>query len=60
VLLFHPRRDRWEDHFRFDRETGEMHGRTSTGRATVTRLKINSAFLQLRARRQWTRLGLYP
>jgi hypothetical protein len=57
--LFHPRRDRWDDHFRFDSETGEVHGRTATGRATVSRLKINSRF-QLRARRQWTRLGLYP
>jgi HNH endonuclease len=59
VLLFHPRRDHWEDHFRFDGETGQVRGRTATGRGTVARLRMNSAF-QLRARRQWTRLGLYP
>jgi hypothetical protein len=59
VPLFNPRRDRWEDHFRFDRETSEVRGRTAIGRGTVARLKMNSAF-QLRARRQWTRLGLYP
>jgi hypothetical protein len=59
VPLFHPRRDLWEDHFRFDGETGEVQGQTATGRATVARLKMNSAF-QLRARRQWIRLGLYP
>jgi len=59
VPLFHPRRDLWEDHFRFDGETGEIRGLTATGRATVARLKMNSAF-QLRARRQWVRMGLYP
>jgi hypothetical protein len=59
VPLFHPRRDHWHDHFRFDPETGEVYGRTATGRVTVARLKMNSAF-QVRARRQWTRLGLYP
>jgi hypothetical protein len=59
VPLFHPRRDRWDEHFRFDRETGELRGLTAVGRATVARLKVNSAF-QLRARRHWTELGLYP
>jgi hypothetical protein len=59
VSLFHPRQDRWDDHFRFDGETGEILGLTATGRATAARLKMNSAF-QLRARRQWVRLGLYP
>lgn len=50
VDLFHPRRDRWTDHFRFDEGTGEINGITPTGRATVVRLQINSAF-QLRAPR---------
>jgi hypothetical protein len=59
VALFHPRRDRWDDHFRFDSETGEVQGLTATGRVTVARLKMNSAF-QLRARRQWIQLRLYP
>ncbi len=59
VPLFHPRRDRWEDHFRVDPETAEVHGLSATGRVTVARLKMNAAF-QLRARRQWMRLGLYP
>ena len=41
VLLFHPRRDRWEEHFA---TRGAMViGLTSTGRATVRLLKMNSA-----------------
>ena len=59
VPLFHPRRDHWNEHLRFDEETGHIQGRTATGRATVVRLRMNSAF-QLRARPQWTRLRLYP
>jgi hypothetical protein len=59
VPLFHPRRERWEEHFAFDAETGQVHGTTATGRATVTRLKMNSSF-QIRARQQWIRLGYYP
>ena len=59
VPLFHPRRDCWPDHFRFDSESGTIRGLTATGRATVTRLRLNSDF-QLRARRHWAQLGLYP
>ena len=37
--LFHPRRDRWDDHFEY---RGSMCvGTTPTGRATVRVLKIN-------------------
>ncbi len=59
VPLYHPRRDRWDEHFRFDPETGELQGLTAVGRATIARLKMNSAF-QLRARRHWAQMGLYP
>ena len=59
VRLFHPREDRWEDHFQLDFESGEIMGRTSVGRATVSRLELNSA-AQVSARRQWMRLGLFP
>lgn len=57
--LFHPRRDQWGDHFRFDGETNLVYGTTPIGRVTVTRLKLNSGF-QLRARRQWIQLETYP
>jgi hypothetical protein len=57
--LFHPRRDRWQGHFRVDRDTGRIEALTAIGRVTATRLQMNSS-LQLEARRQWMRLGLFP
>jgi hypothetical protein len=59
VRLFHPREDRWDDHFQVAPESGEMAGRTPIGRATVIRLGLNSA-AQVAARLQWMRLGLFP
>jgi len=57
--LFHPRQDRWEEHFEVDPETATIRGLTSVGRATVARLQMNSP-VQLSARRQWLRLRLFP
>lgn len=57
--LFHPRQDRWTEHFRIASETGTIHGITDVGRATALRLQMNSP-AQLAARRQWMRLGLLP
>ncbi|MFL6228979.1 MAG: HNH endonuclease [Pyrinomonadaceae bacterium] len=57
VSLFHPRRDAWRDHFALDEETGAIESLTATGRATVSRLRVNSR-AQVEARRQWLRLGL--
>ena len=37
--LFHPRQDRWDEHFHF--AAGEIAGRTATGRATVVVLAMN-------------------
>ena len=59
VRLFHPREDRWADHFQVAPESGEIVGRTPVGRATVVRLGLNSE-AQVAARRQWMRLGLFP
>jgi hypothetical protein len=39
VPLFHPRRDRWEDHFRWSHH--ELVGLTTVGRATIRVLAIN-------------------
>lgn len=55
--LFHPRRNLWLEHFSVLGETGEIEGLTSIGRATVSRLRINSP-AQVTARKQWLRLGL--
>jgi hypothetical protein len=59
VRLFHPRADRWDEHFQVAPESGELVGRTPIGRATVIRLGLNSA-AQVAARLQWMRLGLFP
>ena len=59
VPLFHPRRDTWDDHFVFNSASAEINGLTANGRTTIARLNMNSAF-QIRARRQWVLLGLYP
>lgn len=59
VRLFHPREDRWEEHFHVHTVSGEIEGLTPIGRATVARLEMNSD-AQVVARRQWMRLGLFP
>ena len=48
VRLFHPREDRWEDHFRID--NGVVVGLTDRGRATVELLNMN-AELRVKLRR---------
>ena len=57
--LFHPRRNRWDEHFRLDIRDGRIEGLTPVGRAAVARMSMNSD-PQLVARRQWIRLGLFP
>jgi hypothetical protein len=57
--LFHPREQRWADHFVLDHESGEIQGTTPTGRSTVACLDLNHP-LQLTARQLWIRLGLFP
>ena len=39
VQLFHPRRDRWDEHFRF--KGAQIEGLTPTGRAIVQVLAMN-------------------
>ena len=39
VPLFHPRRQRWSDHFRWNDNL--VLGVTATGRATLTALQMN-------------------
>jgi hypothetical protein len=41
--LFHPRHDRWDEHFRLD--GGRIVGRTAVGRTTIGLLEMNSAIL---------------
>lgn len=57
--LFNPRVDCWNDHFAYQPDSGEILAKTPTGRVTIERLRLNST-LQVTARRQWVRLGLFP
>ena len=56
--LFHPRHDTWPEHFQVDAGTGELQGRTAIGRATVSKLQMNSS-TQLAARQMWMRLRMF-
>jgi hypothetical protein len=40
VPLFHPRTDRWSDHFVWT-SSWRIRGKTATGRATIAALKMN-------------------
>jgi len=39
--LYHPRRDRWSEHFTWDEDYIIIVGLTPTGRATVAKLELN-------------------
>ena len=41
VDLFHPRTQRWQDHFTWDEHFERILGLTATGRATVEALQLN-------------------
>lgn len=41
VFLFHPRRDKWQQHFVWSDDYSFIIGVTPTGRATVAKLKLN-------------------
>lgn len=48
--LFHPRHDRWPEHFEWTDEFTQVRGRTSIGRATVAALRLNrDGLVNLRA-----------
>lgn len=54
--LFHPRRDKWEDHFAL--VDGRIAGKTPTGRTTAWLLTMNTND-NLRIRQRLVRLGLF-
>ena len=62
VLLFHPRKDAWAEHFemRFIRPQNalEICGKTPQGRATVHTLRMNGESAWL-ARRELWREGVF-
>ncbi len=58
VRLFHPRQDRWPDHFEWATGTGELAGCTAVGRATVAALAINAPDM-IELRLLLAKLGLF-
>jgi hypothetical protein len=55
VPLFHPRRDRWLDHFRIS--GGSIEPLTSVGRVTVSLLRLNAPD-RIEEREQFLATGL--
>ena len=45
VPLFHPRQQRWQDHFKWSDDTLLIEGRTPIGRATIAKLRTNRSTL---------------
>lgn len=59
VSLFHPRRQRWADHFQWSEEATHVIGVTATGRATVEALGMNRPAL-VNLRRVLVLAGEHP
>ena len=59
VRLFHPRRDRWADHFAWTHDYTQILGLTAIGRATVDALQLNRKAL-VNLRRVLIEAGEHP
>lgn len=57
--LFNPRQQVWSEHFRWNEDGTEIVGVTSTGRATVSALRLNQPII-VTARRLWASVGWWP
>ena len=59
TLVFNPRTQNWNEHFKFNEDKTEIIGKTPCGRATVIALRLN--FEQaVNARKIWVGAGWYP
>jgi len=59
VPLYHPRRDRWLEHFAWNEDNTLIIGLTQTGRATVEKLQLNRLGV-VNLRRVLLLMGLHP
>ena len=59
VSLFHPRQQRWSQHFLWSQDTTVVVGRTPIGRATVERLRLNREGV-VNLRRVLATIGQHP
>ena len=59
TLLFHPRLQRWSEHFTWRGHGDTKDGLTSCGRITIEALRLNNDWI-VQARRLWMLVGLHP
>lgn len=59
IALFNPRTQIWSEHFEWIDGGLRLHGKSSTGRVTIERLKMNQQRI-IRARRNWIFSGNHP
>lgn len=59
VNLFNPRRQKWNDHFRWSFDKAYIEGKTSCGRATVEALGMNRLHV-VKLRLIWLKWGEHP
>ncbi len=59
VALFHPRKQKWNQHFIWSEGFLEIIGTTPTGRATVEALKLNRKEV-VNLRRALRKVGIHP
>lgn len=59
VMLFHPRKHRWEKHFMWNKDYTELIGLTKIARATIDTLKLNRERI-VRIRKALYLLGKHP
>ena len=57
--LFHPRREKWSEHFQWVNGGTHIAGLTPTGRATVVALRLNNEFV-VEARALWIAREWHP
>jgi hypothetical protein len=58
VALFHPRNDKWNEHFHWSFDGTMVIGVTACGRAMAA-LQLNHPLVVV-AREMWVRLGIHP
>lgn len=59
VPLFHPKQQRWAEHFSWEEGNSLVIGLTPTGRATAVALNMNHPDL-VSARLRWAAVGWHP
>lgn len=59
ILVFNPRTQHWNEHFRWSQDGAVMLGRTPIGRSTIQALQLNRPML-VSARRRWVVAGWHP